>query len=475
MSKSGTVSWETVAQGLEYTQNIGSIASSALARKVAAVQGQTVSSGRWEEDNVGENYIYSTKPKLPSSVWSAAKSVNPDVPASIIDLYYYRITFSSALVGTSSKLWVFSVKGIPAQNALRGFKFPLLHDDRLWLCGNTDYEPNAAIYSAPFRPQVFNGEECGKVWFGDNRAIVGAVSFSNQFAATTQKMAMFLKDNEVWKVLGEFPYTVHQVSDTDGLVAPLTLAVSEVEMAAGFKRKVAVWLSQRGVVISDGNTITDISMDVKDLFEPTHTNYLGVSALASARGFVDTTRNEYHLVIPSSSEWVYSFDHGKWFEVDRGSYKLKGGCSVIDTNGASYTYGYTGADAVYRLENGTQNVDEAITCTLRTADFALDNNYITEETTVRGVKVIQRAKESLGANMTLKHYGDSSTTATTMTAINPSKSGYRLDDTARMYRLGPHIFHSVYLQLSSSAQSIPMFEPEFVSILFERAREDVRA
>jgi hypothetical protein len=75
----------------------------------------------------------------------------------------------------------------------------------------------------------------------------------------------------------------------------------------------------------------------------------------------------------------------------------------------------------------------------------------------------------------VKHYGDSSTTATTLTAINPSKSGYRLDDTARMYRLGPHIFHSFWLQLSSSAETIPMFEPEFISILFERAREDVRA
>lgn len=416
---------------------------------------------RWAQAHMAQNVTF-----------TGAKSVNPDVPGMNADLYFYKLSWDQALSGN---VWVYAARGIPSQTDLRGFKFPLMHDDRLWLCNNVDYEPSVALVSAPNRPQVFNGELAGKLYFGDNRAIIGGVSFSNQFAATTQKMAMFFKDNEVWKVMGEFPYTVHQVSDTDGLVAPLSLVVSEMEVSAGFKRKVAVWLSQRGVVMSDGNTVTDISMDIKDLFEPTHSNYIGASNLAGARGFVDSTRNEYHLVIPSSSEWVFSFDLGKWFKIDRGSYKLQGGGRVLDTNSAEYTYGFTSGGAVYRLENGTQNVDEAITCTLRTADLALDQNYITEETTVRGVKVIQRAKESLGGNMTVKHYGDSSTTATTLSAINPSKSGYRLDDTARMYRLGPHIFHSIELILSSSAQSIPLFEPEFVSILYERAREDVRA
>jgi len=282
-------------------------------------------------------------------------------------------------------------------------------------------------------------------------------------------MAVFCKTSQTWMLTGDNPETfrVFELSDRTGRVAGGSMAVGTLEVQSGFYRRVAVWLSQEGVVACDGNAPIVISDDLYPLFDPQSSMYLSAATLALCNGFIDPVRSEYHLVIPNVNEYVYDFKKKKWFEVSRGTgNELECGCAVYDANGVAYGYGAVDDGKVYRLENGTTFNGTAISCEVTTADLALENGSVTVPTSVMGTRLYGKAKTG-ASTVTLTHYGDSATSGNAFATISPVAFGKRLFDVRRMERIsGPCMFHQFKMTTSVSDETIP-FEPLFFAVYYE--------
>jgi len=412
-SQTGTVFWDAPAKTAEFKRSLAGVASKWPIFSPPQVGKYGISSDTYLS-NIG----------------------GPSTPITPVDMYFYRFSFTGN--GTTSAfpaeaaaagVHVYNIETIPAPVDARGYKFSFEHDASLFLCNNVDAEPNAVIYSAFNRPQVFNGEESGKLYFGDSTGVVAGCSFSNQFGANHYKQALIFKETETWKIKGEYPYEIHNVSAIDGCVAPESVSVGEIEIAQGVRRKVAVWVAQRGVVISDGNFVKEISTDIRDLFDPQHDNYLGASVLPTLHGRIDPVFNEYRLVVPDSTEWVYDFTEGKWYKADRGSGARLDGCiPVFNTAGVSFMYGFTNAGYVMRLDNGTTFATDSstndITSTVRLADIALHNSSIMYKSRINYSTLLIKAKTNTSSTVSETRYVDGETSGTSISTVDPTKSGY---------------------------------------------------
>jgi len=457
LGKSGTVSWTPPARSSEFKTQVSGIASSrdvGIAGRRSASRDYTENPEeeandrrRWQGVNQEHNFLTAGQ----------SKALRPIAP---IDLYYYRIGFSANPTGA---LHIYNVACIPASLDVRGYKFPVFHDNSLFLCGNPDSEPNAVIYSAVGRPQVFNGEESGKLYIGDDTAPVCGASFSNQFGSTDTKILLMCKETSTWRITGEAPYAVHPVSMVDGCIAPYSIAVGEIEIAQGIRRKVAVWVSQRGVVISDGTSIQEISTDIRDKFTPLHSNYLGASVIPTLHGRIDPVYNEYVLVVPGSAEWRYDFTENKWFRVGRGSAAyLNGSFPVYDTNGISYMYGFTPAGFVMRLDNGntfaTTSSTNNITSTVRLGDIALYNASLMFQSRIDWASLMFKVKSTTTSNVTCNYYVDGNQTATTIDTVDPTRSGYVYVNREIHGQAKTGTFHSPEFTITTADETIG-FEP----------------
>ena len=119
---------------------------------------------------------------------------------------------------------------------------------------------------------------------------------------------------------------------------------------------------------------------------------------------------------------MYDVSMKKWYTVDRGSYDLRSGLTVYDTNGLAYTYGSAGTK-LYRLENGTTMAGDAFTRTLRTGDMALPEGSVTDFARVNWLMLIGK---TMTAQVSASYYTDSSTTADSSTTLLSTNSGKRL-------------------------------------------------
>ena len=174
------------------------------------------------------------------------------------------------------------------------------------------------------------------------------------------------------------------------------------------------------------------------------------------------------------TEWVYSFKYKKWHQIDRGESKhLYGGIPVRDTNGNSYIYGFDNAGYMYRLENGTDFDGNDIVHTLKTGALALNENKISEETTLRMVKVMQVAKTTANS-MTATHYGDTDISGNVIGSFVPVAAGKRL--ASRILNVGskgPHVHHEFQLSLTTDDQTYGC-EPIYIVAYYDGERQDVR-
>ena len=459
-AKSGTIHWTPPGRTAEFKTAIAGAAA-----KVSVLTPTQQPGQRWvpgQTISVEGQFTVGGPNLLPSGAITTATPV---------DMYFYRLSFAgngttttlTPAETTTTGVHVYSVKTIPAPVDCRGYAFPLLHDDSLWLCGNNDAEPNVVIYSAKDRPQVFNGFESGKIFLGDNTGIVSGASFSNQYGATTQKIALIAKETSVWKIIGEAPYEVHPLSQTDGCIAPESMDVGEVEISEGVRRKVAVWVAQRGVVISDGHRIDEISTDIRDKFDPQHPSYLGASVLPTLYGRIDPVFNEYHLVVPGSAEWVFDFTENKWYQADRGSGAYLNGCvPVYDTSGVASMYGFTPAGFVMRLDNGTTfataDSTNDITSTVRLADIALYNSSIMYKSRINWSTLLLKTKANTTATVSETRYVDGETSGTTISTVDPTASGYVYVQGDIHGESDTGTFHSPEFAITTSDETIG-FEP----------------
>jgi hypothetical protein len=392
-------------------------------------------------------------------------------------LYYYRIGFSATLSATVN---VYYVAGIPAPKEIRGYSFPMQHQNRTVLVSNVDGMKNTILMSAQDTENVFNGLDSYEFAIGNEEAITAGASLFLRFGSSVQDMMLLGKQSEVYLLEGNGsdsdPFRLRKLSDAVGVRAPLTMATVPVgDLGGGVRRQIAIWESQRGIEVFDGASLMDplLSHDIRDKFDPNHANYAGSSSNA---GFYDSVRDEYHWLPVGSAEWVYSFKYKKWYQIDRGSGKyLYGGVPVLDTSGSSYVYGFDNAGYAYRLENGTDFDGNAIAHTLKTGAIALAENRISEETTLRMVKVVQVAKNTTANLMTVTHFGDTATSGNIVdTTFSPAASGKRLK--TRILNAGskgPHVHHEFQLALTTSNETVGC-EPIYIVAYYDGERQDVR-
>jgi hypothetical protein len=171
---------------------------------------------------------------------------------------------------------------------------------------------------------------------------------------------------------------------------------------------------------------------------------------------------------------VFDVKRGKWFKISRGAGNyLYAGFSVQDSNGIQYAYGFDAAGYMYRLENGETMDGDTITHTLKTAAIAPFDNRVSWDSFHRGYKLVQKSKGTTAQTVAITHYGDSSSTGTTLTAADPTASGYRLSDEYAHQRLGPHVFHEYQMTISTDDETTG-FEPVFFTVYYETDRPDVR-
>ena len=391
------------------------------------------------------------------------------------DLYYYKIDFTAPVNDT----WQYNLGLIPAPKDVKGFRFSLNHADRLWLCNEVSNEANMALCSSLDTSQILNGEDSAKQYFGDNTGLVNAVSLYYKYGSTIASTALFFKETQVWALDGDSlvgttissAFKPRLVSATTGLVAPGTLDSGDIELQTGMKR-VAIWQSQNGIVISDGTSPQEISVDIHDLFDSTSTRYIGAAVLPTCKGFIDVEKSEYHWIIPGVTEYVFNLKFKKWHQVSRTTAtKLRGGLSVYDTNGISFAYGYK-AEYVWLLDSGSTFDTEDIATSFRFGDMAIDEGSIVSRTSIKSTKLIAVALASASNTIGFTHYGDGNATPSTFSPITITNSGKRIVGDVKPNSAGPYVFHSFRYTFNVNASNAG-FSPVYVAINYSKDSKDL--
>jgi hypothetical protein len=377
-------------------------------------------------------------------------------------LYYYQFTFATQLSASVSVYWV---TGIPAQKDLTAYSFPLLSNNRLFLCGNTNYKKNSSLCSAVETSSVFNGKDSVEHFFGDESELTGGAWIYSQFGSSLFNVTLFFKKNETWALVGKDPedWVQYRVSGIVGCTDPGTIRVVDlgVENTQGMNRNVAIWRAANSIVISDGRTPIDISNDIKDVFDKLSSTYIPAGGSTS---FWDADNKEYHW-LTTSRELVFSFVKQSWFEVDRTTGKtLKIGIEVQDTNGANYVYGFIDTGYAERLEYGTTMDGTAIPFTMQLGDMAIRGGNISLETTPKYTGFIATSKTA--GTVAISHYGNGSTTANESWSKSLISSGNRLSITLEHKTQGRFIFHSWKFITSTSTETVG-FEPLYLYVLYD--------
>ena len=390
-----------------------------------------------------------------------------------ISLYYYKFVFSKNF---SADVQLFYVGGIPASENVSGHKFTVHHTDRAWYWGD-EKDPHKGFCSGREAPQVLRGNDTATFWL-KNTPVAG-VSLFERFGSTAASVQIVCEPTRTWAITGETIENFRQdeIDSSRGCTAPLTMTAATVEVLPGTYRRVGLWQSQDAIVMCDGSTVVDISRDIRDKFDPKHANYIGASTLATCTGWVDPVSNEYHWVIPGSTQWVYDILRKKWYEAPLASGKqIACGCPVYDTNGVAYSYGVTNEGYCYRMEYGTTFDGEGISSVLQTGDIALTGG-ISDRTEVCSVRLLGKAKTVTSQEVAISHYADTSSTASVpaMTSISMMNSGKRLFNVLRSLGTNPKvgIFHSFRTSVTTTNETIG-YEPIFATVGFRFVGKDTR-
>jgi hypothetical protein len=396
-------------------------------------------------------------------------TTSPVVPSTKItdefSLYYYRIGFTHLAANT----WVTQIQGIPAQKKITGYTFADQYAGRLMLCDNVDGARNSIRFSSYNTANVMNGEDSDTLFFGGDEAVVATAALYNRYGSTETNTFVVCKKGETWVLSGDDPtnWKKFPVSKNIGCVAPLSMVavnLSPKESSQQVSFNAAIWVSSRGVEVFSGGSITQLSDDISDLFDPSRSTYLGAYLISTITGFYDSLRSEYHMLIPGIFEYVLDMKRGKWFKVIRGV-ELYGGFPVADVNGYQYCYGYNGQGYVMRLENGTSFDGTAISHTLRTGDMALPEGSIMEYSQIQWFMLIAKAKTITAQNIQMAYYNDTQAAVYGSTTISPLRSGYRLINTIVQNQDIQTTFHGFDFVMTTNDETIG-FEPLYLGIRY---------
>ncbi len=394
--------------------------------------------------------------------------------------YYYELSVSVTL---SDNTYIDKITGIPAQKNIKGYSYPVMWQNRVWLLDNTAYKRNSALCSAQDTVCVFNGSDSTTLYFGNEERLVCGGTLFTRFGSNIYDNLIVVKKNEVWLVDGTSPedYRQYKVGDNSGCVAPKTFMACDMgyEIAPGINKHVLIWQSENAIVMFDGNVISPISGDIENYFDRTKTECIPDGMKDDSTSFYDESRFEYHWCFASGAsattlnkEFVYNLLKRKWFEIDRGTGKyLQIGFSVQDTNGNNFTYGGIDTGYIERLEYGTTFDTNNIISQFRTLDIPFGGYSI--ETEIRHIRLVAVAKATTTNTVTATHYGDGITTSALTTATFIVKdTTHRFVKPTKSVKWGSFLFHSISCSLTTSDENCG-FEPVGIGILYEIVRESV--
>jgi hypothetical protein len=382
-------------------------------------------------------------------------------------LYYYQISFAATL---STGVQVSEIRGIPAPQFVPPYKFSTTFQNRLFLFNETNGDNNKAIYSTFNSPDIWNGSDTGMLLFGDKTSVTAAASIYNVFNTTGGiEQLIVTKKNETYRLTGTDPKTwsVQRISTNVGCIAPLTMTSADMTAVDNVKRQIAIWMSDKGVFMSDGATVQSISEDIRCYFNPVDVRYIPSAMQTKSVGWYDPSTKSYKLLIASgagatylNTELEYSLKYQEWTKIYRESVAtanpLQSGWNVTDTNGMGYTYGGGKNGFVYRLENSNRWDGTRITSYLHTKDLILDQaNPLFRLSTAKTIRTTYKKKQT-GA-ITIEHFGDGVRTISgvdgqegpaTITAAAVLGLGY---DTQSVL-LGPYLYHSFKFQATTNIE-----------------------
>jgi len=380
--------------------------------------------------------------------------------------FFYRLGLSSGPLDADTE--VDSVQGIPVTYPLKGYKFPGFYAGRSFLFNELVGEQNKAIYSAYNAPDIWNGEDSGSLYFGDEQGLTAAVSIYNVFQYSGITQLIVTKQHETWRVSGEWidvplEWENKLVSGNIGCIAPLSMAacdVADLGESGGIKRQVAMWQTDTGVVKCDGATIQYISDDIKCYWDRNDTRLIPITRLDDSVGWYDPNLRAYKLLISSGTgqethnvELEYSLDYNEWTKLYRevtttseGANPLQVGLMVKDTTGKSYSYGVTDLGYMYRLEDGLTWDSTPIEEYIWTKDLMLDDEWpLMRHTNIQYFRLLYEQKATTGETISVAHYCDNvitvATTAMTWelpNTIDPGTHEFVTDQCL----LGPCLYHS---------------------------------
>lgn len=404
------------------------------------------------------------------------RSINGSVP-----LYYYKIDFSAAL---DASVHIDYIAGITAQKDISDYKFPVFAHNRLFLCSDQKYKKNSVLVSAEHTASVFNGEDSTEFLFNDDKELTAGIGLFSQFGSNLYNLTVFCKKTQTWVLIGNNPedWVQYLASDKIGCVAPLTMASTHVgfELVPTQNRFVAIWQAADGIYLFDGVNMRPIHEDIKDLFNPRSSTYINRSNVENFVGFIDERKKEYHWLFSSGDntdldkEMVYDIKRQKWYETDRGTGKaLQCGSLVTDTNGNTYVYGAEDNGYIQRLEKSGEYAFDGnpISHEVQTGDIAIHDGQIFALTRIRKLKLLSLSVTNTANSITATHYGDSSTTGTSLT-MSPSRSGHRLISTTKGTNLGNYSLHSFKFTISTNNENIG-FEPIAFGVAYDYLGKDL--
>lgn len=441
-------------------------------------------------------------------------SANTEFPREIsgeAPLYYYQLSVSVQL---DAEVEIYHITGIPAQKAIQPYRFPGSFQNRAWLFGEYLGEKNKAIYSATNVPHIWNGSDSGSLYFGDETDLTASAVIYNVFRSTGYYQLIVTKANETYRVLGSGPesWTVDQVSNNTGCIAPLSMAVSEIsDISADTRRHVVIWQSDSGVVMFDGAAIIPISSDIRNYWDPHSDDFIPTDRQDDSVGWYDSNLGVYKLLISSGAgqtthniELEYSLKYQEWTKVYRenadGANPLQVGFPVRDTIGNAYSYGGTNEGYLYRLNNGASWHGAEIAQMVHTKDLLLDsqapffkdtvinyfraaftdkagrgNDYLLTATgdfllDESGDKILLWESEAIS----VAHYGDRTLSVDNQTALTTGNYQDTIDDIdmddgpviTQETNLGPYLMHSFKFTGNISA-AIDGFEPTGMGLWYD--------
>jgi hypothetical protein len=389
----------------------------------------------------------------PLGIEEKKRQLNDDYP-----LYWYRFRWADSL-DTSTE--ISEIRGLPCpQQITSTYKFSQMFQSRLFLFNETGRSKNKALYSVYNSADIWNGEDSGELYFGDDTELTAAVSIYNVFNSSGGIEQLILtKKNETYRLTGidAKTWSIQRISTNVGCIAPLSLVSADITELDNNKRQVAIWASDKGVYMSDGATVREISQNIATYWNPASSSYIPVSMQSRSFGWYDPLTYSYKLLIASGStatflntELEYSLKHNEWTKISRTASTvanpLQSGWKVYDTNGVTYTYGGAKNGYVYRLENGNNWDGDSITSYLWTKDIILDQQApLARLSTVKHMRLTHKKKSS--GDLTITHYGDGSlTTSGTNGQMGPANItsanflAHYLDTQSLI--LGPALTHS---------------------------------